>query len=68
MLKTRLFAVLDERGISHRWLARQIGLHESTLSLINKGKRSIPPRIIPDVVRVLQLPESVLFYEEEKAG
>jgi transcriptional regulator with XRE-family HTH domain len=64
MKKTRLFEILDARGIKRRWFARQVGIHESTLSRIEKGKRAIPPRLMPAAARILQVPESMLFYDE----
>lgn len=63
--RTTLFDILDERGISQRWLAQQIGLHETVLSQIRKGKRRMPLRYRHLVAKVLQLPESILFLPED---
>lgn len=56
-----LFDILESRGISRRWFARQVGIHETTLCKIAKGKRRAPAWFPPVAAKFLQLPESVLF-------
>ncbi|MDO8673069.1 MAG: helix-turn-helix transcriptional regulator [Dehalococcoidia bacterium] len=60
-----LFEILDSRGVSRRWFARQVGIHETTLCKIAKGKRPIPAWLKPAAARVLQVPESILFFDDD---
>jgi hypothetical protein len=63
--QTRLFEILKARGISRRWFAIQVGIHETTLCKIAKGKRPIPDWFKPAAAKILQLPESVIFFEAD---
>lgn len=53
--------VLREQGRSQRWLARQLGIHESLLSRILHHRYPLRPWFIERCCDALSLPESVLF-------
>jgi len=56
LIKSRLKEFLRERGISQRFLARQLGFHPNTMSLIANGK-SIPSyRTMLSISHILGIP------------
>lgn len=61
-LRTRVFDVLESKGITQRWFARQIGMSDTMVTHIKAGRRPINERFVAGAVRVLGLPFDVLFY------
>jgi hypothetical protein len=51
-----LEVVLEEQGRSQRWLASQLGIHESSLSKYIRGTRAMPMGLINDAARILNVP------------
>ncbi|WP_041707479.1 helix-turn-helix transcriptional regulator [Alicyclobacillus acidocaldarius] len=51
--KTPLSKLLEDRGIKQRWLARQIGMPETSLSFIVQGKRIPTLPVAMRIARVL---------------
>ena len=71
MIRTRVFEVLEERGQKQRWLiakfkSRGYRVSESYLSQIKAGVKEPSPHFIHAVCEVLEMPESRLFYVEER--
>jgi len=71
MIRTRVFEVLEERGQKQRWLiekfkSRGYGVSESYLSQIKSGAKEPSTHFIHTVCEVLGMPESRLFYDEER--
>jgi myo-inositol-1-phosphate synthase len=71
MIRTRVFEVLEERGQKQRWLiakfkSRGYRVSESYLSQIKAGVKEPSAHFINAVCEVLNLPESRLFYVEER--
>lgn len=62
MVGTRVFDVLAARGIRQDWFAAQIGFSESYVSHIRAGRRPVTRRFMEAAVRVLALPEDMLFF------
>lgn len=56
-----LIQILDSRGISRRWFARQVGIHESSLSRFAKGKRGFPVWFRAKAAELLHTSEDELF-------
>ena len=53
---------IEERGITRVWLAKQIGVGESTLrTWLGKEKISIPPEVTLRIIRVLGLKEEDVY-------
>lgn len=52
--------ILDARGITQRWLARQIQVDETLLSKYLRGSRRMPDAVLLRCAAVLQVPVSVL--------
>lgn len=59
----RVFEYLDARGVKARWLADQLGVHESVVSRIRHGRRPVPSWFVERVPDVLGQPRDVLFPE-----
>ena len=55
--------ILTERGIRQDWLAKQLGVSESYLSLLLQGKRRWTSGLKKETARVLMLPEEILFFD-----
>ncbi|HPD42560.1 MAG TPA: hypothetical protein P5195_04460 [Anaerolineae bacterium] len=55
--------ILEHRGIKQQWLARQLKVSDSYLSLLLAGKKPWTPQLRAETARVLMLPENVLFLD-----
>lgn len=64
-MTTFLERILEYRGIKQQWLARQLKISDSYLSLLLTGKKPWTPRLRTEAARVLMLPEDVLFLDPE---
>jgi plasmid maintenance system antidote protein VapI len=57
---SRIRDEIDKRGIKHRWLAKQIGVHPTTLSRFLCGKIGLAEEAQEKLFRILKLkPEDV---------
>jgi transcriptional regulator with XRE-family HTH domain len=63
---TRLPAIIEATGIRVEWLARQSGLHRSTIIKVIHGKRAITPAIVEAVCGALRLPPACVFIDREE--
>jgi transcriptional regulator with XRE-family HTH domain len=57
----RLAATLEGRGIKQRWLAEQLGIHESIVSDWTNGRRTLSESRARQVAKVIGIPFIVLF-------
>jgi transcriptional regulator with XRE-family HTH domain len=53
-------------GVTQRELARQLGIHPSTLSSVENAWRPAWPKLREDCARILGYPELVLFPPDER--
>jgi len=58
-----LVAFRSKEGLSQRELAKRCGIHYSTISLIEKGKRNPSPKVGNEIAEVLQVPRSAIFFD-----
>lgn len=56
-----LRTVLLEQGRTQRWLAGQIGVHESLLSKWIAEQRPMPAEVVPVIARLLAVPEAAII-------
>lgn len=54
-MDTKLKTLLDDRGIKASWLADQVGISKSLMSLIINGKRNMTKRNRKAIARVLRV-------------
>ncbi len=71
MIRTRVFKVMDERGQKQRWLLERLKaggylVSESYLSQIKSGAKEPSRQFIEAVCAALGLPETELFYSDER--
>lgn len=59
---TRVFEYLRAKGVSNRWLARQLGRSDSYITAIKMGRNPVSREFIDGCVRALGVPESFLFF------
>lgn len=59
---TRVFEYLRAKGISNRWLARELGKSDSYITGVKMGRLRINRAFIDGCVRALGVPESFLFF------
>ncbi len=65
-LKTRVFDIAEERGISASELARKMGLHRSVISRVKAGGREINRAFIAGAQRAFpHLSLGEMFYVEQ---
>jgi plasmid maintenance system antidote protein VapI len=57
--------VMDYRGLKQTWLAQRLGVTDSYVSGLLKGKFPWTEEIKNRVAHELQVPRSVLFFESE---
>ena len=57
-----LVAFRVKEGLSQRQLAKKCGVHYSTISLIEQGKRNPSPALGKKIARVLQVPQEAIFF------
>lgn len=63
MLRTRLFAIADERGIRYKWLAQQMGYTQEYLSRVKHGRGPITEEFRRRACLVFSdVPETTLFF------
>jgi transcriptional regulator with XRE-family HTH domain len=62
---TKVFEVLDSRGIKRIWLAKQLGISPSHLNRLEKGERPFTQQMREKVSQVLQVPVDMLFFDAE---
>lgn len=64
--------IIEYQGVRRPWLAKQMGYHDSWLSLILSGRRRPTPAFIARACSVLHLPPHILFsyrpHEDEHAA
>jgi transcriptional regulator with XRE-family HTH domain len=60
MARSRLGELLQERGGGGRWVAAQLGVHESAVSRWAQGHRPIPEAHIEQVAELLNVPPGEL--------
>lgn len=65
---TGLRARLDQRGISHAWLARRVGISPQQLSHVLMGRRTVSPETCAAIAAELGTPEDELFAPAPPAG
>lgn len=56
-----LFEILKAQGRTQRWLAGQLGIHESLLSKYAQGHRKLPASIAEESARILGVPVSIVY-------
>jgi len=54
---------LEERGVRRLWLAKQLNISPSYLTLLLQGKRRWTERLKCETERVLMFPREILFFE-----
>lgn len=59
-------AVLEERGIQSKWLAKQLGLSRPYLSQIIGGTRKAPPLFYERVAGILNVPIDRVRPEQQR--
>jgi plasmid maintenance system antidote protein VapI len=57
----RLRETLRQQGRSGRWLARQVGIHESQLSRSYTGKQPLPESVAGRIASLIGVEFSMLF-------
>lgn len=62
-MSDRVAATLEFQGRSQRWLARQLGVHESYVSKVLKGERPMPEAWRSQIANALGLHPDVLFLD-----
>ncbi len=60
-----IFDTLASRGQSQRWLARNLGIHESLLCHYKSGRRVAPDATFRRAADLLGLPASVVASESD---
>jgi len=55
--------ILTERGIRRGWLAEQLGISASYMTLLLQEKRRWTDALKDEAARVLMLPRDLLFFE-----
>ncbi len=55
--------VLATRGISQKWLAQQLGISESYVTLLLSGERRWTDALKNETARLLMFPRQILFFE-----
>jgi len=55
--------ILEQRGIRRLWLAEQLGISPSYLTLLLQGKRHWTEKLKDETERVLMIPRQILFFE-----
>ena len=58
---SELQALIRERGLKQRWLAEQLGVHESMLSKWLSGNRPLPREMAERIAEVLAVPVTEFF-------
>ncbi len=48
--------MIRARGLTQQWLAEQVGLSSMKLSLIVRGRASLPPELVRPLARLLRVP------------
>jgi len=61
-------AILAARGSSKRWLAKQLGMHDTQLNKYLSGALPAPGGLYDRIARILQVPEDLLKPEEPVAA
>lgn len=56
-----LRTVLLEQGRTQRWLAGQLGVHESLLSMWIAERRPMPAAMAPVIAGILAVPEAAII-------
>lgn len=65
MLKTRVFEIAEERGITLTWLAKRYGITLYSLSRIKSGENPISRKFIEKSCEIFDMPLSALFFVED---
>jgi len=68
MIEVRLKELLEERGRSRYWLAKESGIHYDTLSRIEQAESSnrIELRVLDEICRALQCqPGDILVWMDD---
>lgn len=56
VMKTKVEAILGTRGSTKRWLAKQLGMHDTQLNKYLSGALPAPDGLYERIARVLQVP------------
>ena len=65
---TQLAAILKSQGRHQRWLAKQIGVHESYLSRVVSGEKTLSQSKAEQVAALLGVPLFVPFELLDRSG
>lgn len=62
---TRIPEILERTGRKQTWLAKEMGRRPGPVNRVLRGRMPITVEFVADAVRVLGLPESVLFFAHD---
>lgn len=65
MVKNRLKEILKARGIKQDWLAEQIGVNRSTVSVLINNKYNTSLEIAFKIAKILKLDINDIFWIED---
>lgn len=60
MAQSPLKRVMRAQGRTQRWLADQLGIHETVLSKYANGHRPMSDELVREIARILGVPEDML--------
>lgn len=65
MLRTRLFEIIDARGIRYRWLAEKMGYSPEYITRVKSGAKPITDEFRRRACALFpEIPESLLFFAD----